>query len=404
MNDVGTVTNDTLVEVEIQRIESVIEKWVSSRKLWGDCKFWSHLEHSSGAEPWQDYPIVTIFMSEGPFNMAIENDGYTYEDFSLMLEQEGYWFEQDYCTWYILSLNETWNAKFKSYFRWKWICSLLKPDFNTIHHEMFEYFGTDPRRLQKLHWREMEILVYELLRSQGFTVELGPGSNDGGIDLILLCGDPVGDLLTAVQVKRYRSNRKIGLEAVQALYGAKCANEMNHTMFVTSSSFLPSAQRFAARQNVKMDLYTSKDVVEWCRQATNGIIEEKHYLTSLAQINHALQLARANPRDYVVHSSNGINCVRNSFAIKLKESKHAALLMEIPSRTVTHDGYNQRGHETPDLGVHYRTLYESIQKQHQYGTLIRAQKKLGESRLSFWTGKEHFSSWNGESVYFDHLD
>ncbi len=181
-------------------------------------------------------------------------------------------------------MNSRINTSFQEYFHWQWVCSLLKPDFNDVHHELFELLSEKPEYLNKLSWREFEILIYELLRKQGFGVELGPGTGDGGVDIRMLQRNPIGDILTAVQVKRYRPDRKIKLQAVQALHGAALADNLQSSIFVTTSDYLPSARNFAARQNVPMKLLTSADVRRWCAQATRGIVEDKSSLVSPTEI------------------------------------------------------------------------------------------------------------------------
>ena len=101
-------------------------------------------------------------------------------------------------------------VQFKEYMRWKWICSLVQGDFDAANSELYEYFAKNPDNLYRLHWRDFEKLLAELLEAQGFQVELGPGSGDGGVDIKLLQRDPIGDILTLVQVKKYRSDRQIG--------------------------------------------------------------------------------------------------------------------------------------------------------------------------------------------------
>ena len=232
--------------------------------------------------------MVTIFTSDGDFNRVFDGTEYTdhlYEEFTSLLERNGYWFERDACQVYHLAGESTKNEMFKNYFHWQWVCSLLREDFNDIHHEVFDYFSNKPERFQSLDGREFEILVYEAFRNQGFSVELGPRSGDGGIDTTMLQRDPIGDVMTAVQIKRFRHDRKIGLQAIQALHGAKVAEGLHESIFITSSNYLPSARNFAARKNVSMQLYTSSDVAEWCQQARQGIIENKATLVSRDHIN-----------------------------------------------------------------------------------------------------------------------
>ena len=398
-----TDMTDTEVQCEINRIEQAIEQWVKAHDLWGDCCFLDYID-SVDAEPWHDHPVVTIFASDGEFNRIFEGaEEELYDSFSTMLESNGYWFERDTGRIYVLSEDEHMNRIFKEYFHWKWICSLLKPDFCDIHHELFRYFENDPARLLKLNWRQFEILVYELLRNQGFTVELGPGGADGGIDITMLQTDPIGDILTAVQVKRYRPDRKIDLQAVQALHGGAVADGMAKSAFVTTSAYSPSAERFASRENVTMDLYLASDVMAWCRHSHRGIIQDKAKLISRQCVEKTLMSARQRPCDYIVHASTGCTVTMNSYAIKLKETKNAALLMELPKCMTSHDGHETRGYEIPELED--SIVLNALNKQGPFGPgkVVRAKKNRKDGGC-FWTGSELYSVWTGEPMWFDVMD
>lgn len=395
---------DMEVSQEISRIERTIEKWVKSKGLWGDCGFFKFIEHKD-SPPWTEHPVVTIFGSEGDFNNVFHGSDELYEEFVTMLDRNGYWFERDACFVYVLSANEAMNEKFKDYFDWQWICSLLKADFNDIHHELFRHFEKNPEALLKLDWRNFEVLIYELFRHQSYEVELGPGRGDGGIDMTLLQTDPIGDILTAVQVKRYRPNRPIDLQAIQALHGAADANELQKTAFVTTSRYLPSAKEFAQRENVGMDLFLSDDVIKWCRHAHRGIIEDKRRLVSRESIEKILSDARNSPNEYIVHARTGYSVITNSFALKLKESKYAALLLELPNDVISHNGYKTRGLEVPELDVSSVLNAFSKPAPIGVGNVSRAKKYNDDDYgYRFWTGENGYSQWNGEPVPFDIMD
>jgi len=144
-------------------------------------------------------------------------------------------------------------------------CKLLVPDFAKINEELFDWFAKHPEQLQDLNWRQFEKLLNAIFKNQGFHTELGPGSGDGGVDLRLIQKDNIGELLTLVQAKRYKSRYPIGLSAVQALAAAVDDEKANRGLFVTTSRYLPVAERFAERQERRLTLATSKEVAEWCK-------------------------------------------------------------------------------------------------------------------------------------------
>jgi hypothetical protein len=146
------------------------------------------------------------------------------------------------------------------------ISNLVIVDFEVINSELIEYFAKHPERLRELEWRKFEELLDAIFRNLGYVTELGPGRGDQGIDLRLIRRDPIGDLVTLVQAKRYSSDRPIELEAVAALYGVVENKGANRGLFVTTSRYLPSARQFAGQQSQRLVLADSQDVAHWCRK------------------------------------------------------------------------------------------------------------------------------------------
>lgn len=147
-------------------------------------------------------------------------------------------------------------------------CRVIIPDFRQISLELMDYFSQHPERLQELEWRKFEELLEAVFRNQGFRTELGPGGGDQGVDLRLLQKDSVGEIVTLVQAKRYKPSNPIRLEAVQALYAVMEDEKANRALFITTSRYLPSAERFAERQNRRLTLAKSEDVARWCEQVS----------------------------------------------------------------------------------------------------------------------------------------
>ena len=120
------------------------------------------------------------------------------------------------------------------------------------------------------------------------------------------------------------------------------------SMFITTSDYQPAAMRFAGRENVRMDLYVSDDVRNWCNDASAGIIEDRTRITTDAEIVRAVREARDNP-SRVIHAVCGHTMCYNRFCLVLKESAASGLVIDVPSRVIQHDGYKQAGTEVPDL-------------------------------------------------------
>ena len=396
--------NDLVIESKLESLRDEVETWARRNELWYDCGFFDYIDRVKPNE-WDRTGYATVLAADGPIRqIAISRDymGGEYEErlseeFDRIMQDNGFWYENyDHAEMWIYATEPGLESRFREYMRWKWICSLIKPEFDLLDHELYTYFGDHPDQLSDLRWRDFEKILAALLGSQGYEVELGPGRNDGGVDIRLLQRDPIGDILTLVQAKRYSPHRKIKLEAVQALYGVSTAEGADRSMFATTSTYSPSARTFAARDNVPMVLHTSSDVQRWCVEASNGIVEDKRKLVSQGHVSRSIERARKDHRQIVV-STGGYDMVTNRFAIVLKETENAALLLDLSTRQTEHDGYGLRGHEVPDLdSVPLLSEIESAE--------IRRARKIPEEFRKFSDDKGLYSPWDGSPAYFDHYD
>ncbi|GLI99017.1 restriction endonuclease [Sphingobium sp. BS19] len=389
--------SDAELDVVVTDLQRSIQEWATRHELWFDCGFQSYAERVDG-EPGET-PVVTILHFDGDFGRALDGDfqGLDIEFFDL-LERQGFWYERnDSASAHIYPEDN--SALFQPFLdreNWQWVCGLVQQDFADVYEELYSYFAKRPEDLHRLTWREFETLLFRIFQAQGFTCELGPGSNDGGIDVRVLQRDPLGDILTLVQAKRYAPRNKIDLSAVAALHGVADVEAAQKSMFVTTSDYLPSARKFAGRTRIPMTLTTSADVSDWCQDASDGIIRDKSKLVTPEAVSSLLQgLTSKDPR--IVHASTGYSVIMNQFAIVLKETKHAALLMAIPARTISDDGYGQRGSEVPEIGP-------ACLDRLTADTVFRAKRSVRNGKVIYWDGRNLYSAWNGAPALFDFCD
>ena len=398
---------DKQLEQRFDRLEVAVEEWAKQNDLWRDAIFKrvvKSFDMDTGA------PTVTTLCADGSLAELVIHPGMgaihqTYEAQRLsdecqgIIESHGFYgepFDEGRLNIIPLEQNDTLVfQRIKEYMRWKWICSLIQGDFDALNPELYDYFSKKPDQFTRLEWREFEKLVAEVLEAQGFVTELGPGHGDGGVDIRLLQRDPIGDVMTLVQVKKYDAKYPIRLEAVQALHGAKAAEEADNSMFVTTSRYLPSAKYFASRDNVQMKLHVSDDVQKWCADATAGIIEDKNRIVSDDEVLRALHRARRDPKT-IMHARGGYNMLYNQFCLVLKESASSGLAIDLPKQIVQHDGYKQAGTEVPDLRDDRKVLQLR-------GTASRLKKLSRDSGFKFSDIDEEFDfymPWNQEPAQF----
>ena len=398
---------DEQLEERINKLETTVATWAKRSDLWHDACF-KRVVRSFDADT--GAPTVTTLRAEGLLAELVIHPGIgaihdTQEAQQLsdecqqIIEGHGFYGETfDVDRLDIIPLEQKDSLlfqRFKEYMRWKWICSLIQGDFDALNSELYEHFSKNSDQLTRLGWRKFEMLVAELLQAQGFEAELGPGHADGGVDIRLLQRDPIGDILTLVQVKKYADKYPIRLQAIQALHGVKEAEDADNSIFVTTSRYLMSAENFASRDNVKMKLYVSDDVRKWCADANAGIIEEKEHIITEEEVRRALNRARQNPNT-IMHAQCGYTMRYNKFSLVLKESASSGLAIDLPSQVVQHDGYMQVGTEVPDLSDDRKVLQLR-------GTARRLKKLSRDSSFKFCDIDEEsdfYTPWNREPSQF----
>ena len=105
-----------------------------------------------------------------------------------------------------------------------------------------------------------------------------------------------------------------------------------------------SARNFASRVSSELQLADSEDVVEWCAKATHGIIKDKSTLVARTNVERLIQTLAHNAFDLrVVHSTWGYDMTHNTYALVIKETKRAALLLSIRNKTISADEQGTEG-------------------------------------------------------------
>jgi hypothetical protein len=389
---------DAALELRIRSLERAIEQWAVGLDLWFDCAFAKYLTHNGG-EPGSP-PVVTVLVVGGDLYGVLsgEDAGGHEPSFSVLIDSLGYEYENnDGSTIHIYPTDPELAAAFEDYFHWQWVCGLITEDTADVYQELYEEFAKNPERLQRLQWREFEILLFRLFKNQGFDALLGPGSGDEGVDIKLVQRSPLGDVLTFVQAKRYRADRKVKLPEVQALYGAAQLDSADKALFVTTSDYAPVSKGWAARSEGFIELAAADEVVKWCAGAHAGVVADRASLIAQDRVEQLIRAAAGGAPGLIVHASGGWNITDNWFALLLKETKHAALLMGVPAEVFAHDGYGQVGTHLPKLDPTTIDLFRSE-------NVWRARRSMRDGRVDYWDGRHLYGAWNGQPCHFNLMD
>jgi HJR/Mrr/RecB family endonuclease len=124
-------------------------------------------------------------------------------------------------------------------------------NFQTV----FDLVLRDPTSLANMPYRVFEELVAEIYSRMGYTVELTPLTRDGGIDIIASRDFDGAGVRLMVECKLRRTDRKVGIAEVRALYGVKISEQATKAILVTTGSLTQEARAFIASRQDEIQAY-----------------------------------------------------------------------------------------------------------------------------------------------------
>jgi hypothetical protein len=125
-----------------------------------------------------------------------------------------------------------------------------------------------------IHPRKLEEIICAVFREHGFRAAVRSYCKDGGIDVIVFKTE--NNQPTAVQVKRYKQARKIGVEEIHQFLGTLLVNDIAHGIFVTTSNYTRGAKRIAlklqkASPSISLTLIDAQQLLELLSETAPGV-------------------------------------------------------------------------------------------------------------------------------------
>jgi restriction system protein len=153
--------------------------------------------------------------------------------------------------------------------------TLPSDDDRFFDQRFVDYLDRNPEALLKMNWRQFEGLAAEWFQRQGYSVEIGPGRNDGGVDLRLWKDDlsQSGPPTVIVQCKRHKE--KVDRVTVKALYSDLLFENATGAMVVTTSDISRGANKDIQAREYPITTANLEAVTSWLsemRTPGNGFL------------------------------------------------------------------------------------------------------------------------------------
>jgi Restriction endonuclease len=114
-------------------------------------------------------------------------------------------------------------------------------------HEIGSHLKNNYSDIYQLSPRKFEELVADVFKNSGYTVELTPQTKDGGVDIFILKGSDIENII--VECKRYSEKRKVGVSVVRSMLGVQLLRNSKEAKIVTTSGFTLGAINEASIAN-----------------------------------------------------------------------------------------------------------------------------------------------------------
>lgn len=127
-----------------------------------------------------------------------------------------------------------------------------------------DFLSNNHDKLGSIHWRKFEELTGECFLKFGFNVEIGPGSNDDGVDVRVWNDNNSDTPKYIIQCKRQKS--QINKVTVKGLYADVLEERAEMGLLVTTSEFSPGAKKTVSVRGYPIEEINGSKVAEWLNQ------------------------------------------------------------------------------------------------------------------------------------------
>ncbi len=141
-----------------------------------------------------------------------------------------------------------------------------------LDQRFINYLSVNGEQLGNIHWRKFEELIAECFSKFGYNVDLGPGSNDDGVD-IRVWNELDAAPKFIIQCKRTKS--KIDKVTVKGLYADVVHEKGEIGLLVTSSEFSIGARKTVEARGYPIEEVNGDNIRKWLtelRTPGSGIV------------------------------------------------------------------------------------------------------------------------------------
>lgn len=122
-----------------------------------------------------------------------------------------------------------------------------------LDQRFIDYLSENFDDIDRMHWRKFEGFTGEFFDREGYTVVMGPGSNDDGVDLRVYPREADPELPPMIIVQCKRQKAKIEKALVKSVYADVLHEKATSGLIVTTSTLAPGADATRTARNYPVE-------------------------------------------------------------------------------------------------------------------------------------------------------
>lgn len=136
---------------------------------------------------------------------------------------------------------------------------------NFFDQRFIDYLASNFGDVDRIHWRQFERFTAEFFSRIGFSVDLGPGRDDDGVDVRVWPSDEDRSSPPLILVQCKRQKEKVDKVVVKALWADVAEEGAQGGLIVTTSSLAPGARKTCRARSYPLGEADRRMVRKWLR-------------------------------------------------------------------------------------------------------------------------------------------
>ncbi len=134
-----------------------------------------------------------------------------------------------------------------------------------LEQRFLDYLAVNGNEIEQIHWRNFERFCAEYFKRQGYKVILGPGTNDGGIDIrVFNENNSAPDII--IQCKRYKTENKVQIETVKSFYTDVMFENAKSGLIATTGYIASGGKKVCETRGYNIKFAENENVKKWARE------------------------------------------------------------------------------------------------------------------------------------------